>query len=211
VLLSSISLDRGGNVFRNVRFSARAVTLFSLMILAIAAGSCGKKEEAATETPPAATSEPAPAALTDANIAAIVLAANTADIKNAEQAKTITKNPAVKAFADQMITDHTAVNKQAGDLAAKLSLTPAENDASTQLTSGSDATRDAMKAQTGAAFDKAYIDNEVTYHQAVLDMLDGKLIPGAQNAELKSLLESVKPAFVAHLDHAKKVQAALAK
>jgi putative membrane protein len=62
---------------------------------------------------------------------------------------------------------------------------------------------------SGAAFDKAYLDNEIAYHQAVLDMLDQKLVPAAQNAELKDLLTSVRPAFVAHLDHAKETRAAL--
>ena len=148
---------------------------------------------------------------TDPQIAGIVVAANKIDVDAGKIAKSHSKNKEVQQFAQQMITDHTAVNKQAGDLAAKLSLTPEDNDVSKQLASGADATRDAMKAQAGATFDKAYIDNEVAYHQAVIDMLDSKLIPGAQNAELKSLLESAKPAFVAHLDHAKKVQASLAK
>ena len=50
---------------------------------------------------------------------------------------------------------------------------------------------------------------QVEYHQAVLDAVDKTLIPNAQNAELKALLVKVRPAFVAHLELAKKVQAAL--
>jgi putative membrane protein len=66
-----------------------------------------------------------------------------------------------------------------------------------------------LKGLKGAAFDKAYVDNEVAYHQAVLDAVDKTLIPGASNAELKALLVKVRPAFVAHLEHAKKLQASL--
>ena len=110
-----------------------------------------------------------------------------------------------------MITDHTAVNKKATDLATKLGLTPEENDTSRQLVANAEATRAAIGAKQGAEFDKAYIDNEVAYHEAVLDMLDKTLIPNAQNPDLKSLLDSVKPAFEAHLDHAKKIQATLTK
>ena len=62
---------------------------------------------------------------------------------------------------------------------------------------------------TGAAFDKAYIDNEVTYHQAVLDALDQTLIPGAQNAELKTLLQTVRPNIAGHLERAKSIQTTL--
>ena len=45
----------------------------------------------------------------------------------------------------------------------------------------------------------------------MLDAVDKTLIPSAQNAELKALLVKVRPAFVAHLEHAKMLQASLAK
>jgi len=138
-----------------------------------------------------------------------VLAANTIDIQNGELAKTKSKNAEVKAFADLMIAQHTGVNEQATDLATKLNLAPEDNATSLQLTQNADATRATLETKTGADFDKAYIDNEVNYHQAVLDELDKTLIPGAQNTELKDLLVSVRPAFVSHLDHAKSIQAKL--
>ena len=188
------------------RFHAGRFLVALLMVLSVlGVGACAKKQEETTaQTPP--PSEPAPAAVTDANIAAIVVAANTIDVENGELAKSKTKNAEVKAFADRMITDHNAVNKQATDLASKLSLTPEDNDTSRMLKTNAEMTRDGMKNMDGAAFDKAYVDNEVAYHKAVLDMLDGTLLPNAQNAELKSLLESVRPAFVAHLEHAQKLQ-----
>jgi putative membrane protein len=66
-----------------------------------------------------------------------------------------------------------------------------------------------LKGMNGAKFDKAYINNEVIYHEIVLDALDKTLIPNAQNPKLKALLVKVRPAIAAHLDHAKQVQAAL--
>jgi putative membrane protein len=77
------------------------------------------------------------------------------------------------------------------------------------LKAGGDKNVATLKGLKGAAFDKAYVDNEVAYHQAVLDAVDKSLIPGASNAELKALLVKVRPAFVAHLEHAKKLQASL--
>jgi putative membrane protein len=62
---------------------------------------------------------------------------------------------------------------------------------------------------SGKAFDKAYVDHEVAYHQAVLDAMDKTLIPDAKNADLKALLVKVRPAFVEHLDHAKHLDAKL--
>jgi putative membrane protein len=110
-----------------------------------------------------------------------------------------------------MITDHSAVNKSAVDLVTKLHVTPEPNPTSQSLQKGGDDNVAALKKLNGGAFDKAYVDHEVAYHQAVLDAVDGTLIPSAQNAELKALLVKVRPAFVAHLDHAKHLQSELAK
>jgi len=150
-------------------------------------------------------------AITDAQIAHIVVTANQVDIDAGTLAASKGSNAEVKKFGQQMVTDHTGVNKQASELAAKLNVTPADNPTSQSLKAGGDKNVAALKGLSGAAFDKAYIDNEVAYHQAVLDAVDKTLIPGATNAELKALLVKVRPAFVAHLDHAKMVQASLGR
>jgi putative membrane protein len=149
------------------------------------------------------------APLTDANIAAIVLAANTIDIDNANVALKTSRDASVKEFAHMMITDHTSVNDKAKALAGKLKLKPVPNAASRGLVKSMNAKRAQIAKLKGGAFDKAYMDNEVSYHQAVIDLMGAKLIPGAQNAELKDLLTGVKPAFDAHLAKAKETRAAL--
>jgi putative membrane protein len=115
----------------------------------------------------------------------------------------------VKKFAQLMVTDHTSVNKQATALVTRLKVTPEDNDTSRGLKKGGDENLANLKGLKGAAFDKAYVDHEVAYHQAVLDAVDKTLIPSASNADLKALLVKVRPAFVAHLEHAKHVQASL--
>lgn len=143
----------------------------------------------------------------DAQIAAIVVAANSVDIDAGKQAKAKTKNKEVKEFAQLMITDHTGVNKQAVALVKKLKVTPEENDTSKSLKQGGADTMAKLDGLKGKEFDKAYVDNEVSYHQTVIDALDKTLIPNAKNEELKALLVKVRPAFVAHLEHAKQMQA----
>ncbi|MGZ5203148.1 MAG: DUF4142 domain-containing protein [Telluria sp.] len=143
----------------------------------------------------------------DAQIAAIVVAANTVDIDAGKLAEAKTKNKEVRAFAKQMVHDHSAVNKQAVALVTKLHVTPEENDTSKSLTQGGVTERDKLKGLSGAEFDKAYVDNEVSYHQTVLDAIDKTLIPNASNAELKALLNKVRPNIAAHLEHAKHLQA----
>jgi putative membrane protein len=149
--------------------------------------------------------------INDAQIASIVVTANQVDIDAGELAKSTSTNPEVKQFAQLMITDHSGVNKSAVALVTKLKVTPEDNPTSQSLKSGGEQNVANLKKLKGADFDKAYIDHEVAYHQQVLDAVDKTLIPGAQNAELKALLVKVRPAFVAHLEHAKKVQAALGK
>jgi putative membrane protein len=148
---------------------------------------------------------------TDPQIAAIVVTANQVDIDAGKLAESKSRSEDVKAFAQQMITDHSGVNKAAVDLVHKLNVTPEDNATSQGLKRGGDENVANLKKLTGVAFDKAYIDHEVTYHEEVLDALDKTLIPNAQNGELKALLVKVRPAFVAHLDHAKHLQASLAK
>ena len=147
--------------------------------------------------------------INDAQIAHIVVTANQVDIDAGKVAASMASNPEVKKFGQQMVTDHTGVNKHAAALAAKLKVTPADNPTSQSLKAGGDKNVANLKSLKGGEFDKAYIDHEVAYHQAVLDAVDKTLIPGASNAELKALLVKVRPAFVAHLEHAKKIQSTL--
>jgi putative membrane protein len=145
----------------------------------------------------------------DAQIAGIVVAANTVDIDAGKLAQSRSKNKEVKAFAKRMVTDHTGVNKQAGALVKKLNVTPEESDTSKALKQSGVETLAKLKGLKGKEFDRAYIDNEVAYHQTVMDALDKTLIPSAKNEELKALLVKVRPAFVAHLEHAKHMQSSM--
>ena len=152
-----------------------------------------------------------PGAPTDAQIAQIVVTANQVDIDAGNFAKSKAQAADVKAFAQQMVTDHTGVNKAATELVTKLHVTPEDSATAKSLKQGGDENLANLHKLSGAAFDRAYVDHEVAYHQAVLDAMDSTLIPDAQNAELKALLVKVRPAFVAHLDHAKHLQTELAQ
>lgn len=147
---------------------------------------------------------------TDPQIAAIVVTANQVDIDAGKLAASKSHTKDIREFAQRMITDHTGVNKSAVALVTKLKVTPEDNPTSQSLKSGGKENLKNLKALKGAAFDRAYIDHEVAYHEQVLNAVDKVLIPNATNAELKALLVQVRPAFVAHLEHAKRIQASLA-
>ncbi len=141
----------------------------------------------------------------DAQIASIVVTANQVDIDAGKLAATRAASKDVKDFAQLMISDHSGVNKSAVELVQRLKVTPKDNPTSQSLQRGGDENLAKLGKLQGAAFDRAYVEHEVAYHQAVLDALDQTLIPHAKNAELKALLVKVRPAFVAHLDHAKQL------
>ena len=149
--------------------------------------------------------------VTDPQIASIVVTANKVDIDAGKLAESKAMDPQVKAFGREMVNAHTGVNKSATELVTRLKVMPEDNPTSRSLKSGGDENVKSLERLHGAAFDKAYIDHEVVYHQQVLDAVDKTLIPGATNADLKALLVKVRPAFVAHLEHARHLQMTLGK
>lgn len=146
------------------------------------------------------------AKLTDPEIANVAVVANQIDIDAGELAMKKSTDPAVKKFAQTMINDHKAVIAQATALVTKLHVTPQDNALSKTLMGEAKKTEKSLAAKSGKAFDKAYIDNEVAYHRAVIATVQNTLIPDAQNKELKALLEKALPMFKAHLAHAEMMQ-----
>jgi putative membrane protein len=177
---------------------------------------CSKSDNAAVDTSgttasTAATDSAAPAAapaLTDANIVYILDNANVLDSSAGAVAATKGTSADVRDFGKMMMRDHHALRQQGLDLAKKLAVTPAAP-ANDDSQAQSDKTMNLLNTtEKGKSFDKAYIDNEVAYHQAVLDKATAAL-GAAQNAELKDLITKAAPNIQAHLDKAKSIQSKL--
>ena len=146
---------------------------------------------------------------TDPQIAHIAYTAGVIDIAAAKQAIAKSKNKTVAAFAKDMVRDHEAVNGQAVALVKKLKITPEDNDTSRSLTKQAADRKAELAKLKGAAFDKAYVANEVAYHKAVNGALRTLLIPSATNPGLKGLLETGLRIFEGHQQHAEHVAAEL--
>lgn len=179
-----------------MRIPALAALLLALTTVPLAAQ---ERQEMGNEPPE----------LTDANIAAIVVVANQADIDNGELALEKGVNERVRVFANQMIESHTAINESAGELVTELGVTPEAHEVSRSIHDGQEAARERLDDLSGAEFDRAYIENEIAYHEAVIDAVDNVLIPSAQNEQLKQTLIDVRPAFVSHLEQARSIHAYL--
>lgn len=147
------------------------------------------------------TAAPAPdrgGTLSDANIAAIVIAANDADISYGRLAAARTTDPRVKQFAEMMQRDHGGVNTLAAQLATRLRLTPADHPLSLDLRDQAEAIRDTLRELEGPALDRFYAANEVRYHANLLESMEAALVPQARNRDFKALLEQVLPTVRAH-------------
>jgi putative membrane protein len=130
------------------------------------------------------------ATLTDPQIAQVFYTAGQVDIAAANLALRHSANNAVRAFANAMVRDYAAANKKATSSLAQLNINPQDNAVSQSLAgAGTEHAQDLSKL-TGAAFDKAYAQNELAYHVFVTGALETTLIPSAQNSQLKSLLQS---------------------
>lgn len=171
-----------------VRFSAAVAAVFLLSGAAFAQGG------------------PKP---TDPQIAHIAYTAGVLDITAAKQAISKSKNKDVVAFANDMVRDHEAVNKQALDLVKKLNVTPEDNDTSKSLSKAAADKQAELAKLSGATYDKAYVANEVAYHKTVNGALETTLIPSATNPELKSLLQTGLKIFQGHQQHAEHVASEL--
>ena len=147
--------------------------------------------------------------LTDPQIAHIAYTAGVIDVTAGKQALSKASNKEVKAFAENMVRDHEAVNKLALDLVKKLNVTPEDNDTSKGLSKQAADKSAELSKLSGAAFDKAYVANEIAYHKAVNGALETQLIPSANNPELKSLLQTGLKIFQGHQQHAEHIAAGL--
>jgi putative membrane protein len=172
----------------------------------------GEDQEAGADTAAAAPAQqPAasPGAPSDAEIAHIAKTANDADIDGGNLAKQKAQNEEVRSFANLMISDHTAANQAAAQVAQSAGLTPADNPTSQQMMQAHQTARQQLQSLSGAQFDSAYIAHEVDMHQQVLSALDQTLIPNAQNAELRNVLTQVRATVEAHLNRARDIQGKL--
>ena len=159
----------------------------------------------ASLTLPAAAADP----MNDLEIAHAAYTAGLVDIRYAHLALALSENDAVREFARLMIRDHSAVNQAAGELVAKLNVTPQDNPLSQALLSGAKSKRLELSGLRGKSFDCSYAQNELGYHQVVNATVEGDFLPHATVPELKTLLEGALATFKQHEGHAAKMVAGL--
>ena len=183
-----------------------AKTFSPLLSLALIAALAGCQSSSPDATDSAAATVPAsPVAespkLDDPTIVAIFDAANTYDMETGALAEKQGLSPAVREFGKMLVRDHQNVRTQGRDLAKSLNVTPTPPKDFALATAHVNAMK-SLESQRGAAFDRAFLQHEVDFHNAVIDAITNTLLPAIQNAQVKDLVTKVAPAFVAHRDAA---------
>jgi putative membrane protein len=143
--------------------------------------------------------------LSDVEIAHAAYTADNLDIAYAMIALEKSKTPAIREFAQLMVKDHTAANEAALALVKKLGVTPKDNAFSQTLAKNGAAKKSELRGLSGAAFDRAYAQNELAYHEVVVKTVAEQWIPSIQNAEFKKFMTDANEIFKAHRDHAQHV------
>jgi putative membrane protein len=147
------------------------------------------------------SAQQAAAKLDDPTIVAIFDAANTYDIETGSLAHRKGSSHAVREFGEMIAHDHENVRTQGRTLAKSLGVTPTPPANFALATAHADAMK-SLRAKSGKDFDRAFLQQEVDFHNAVIDAVTKTLLPAIQNAQLKDLVTKVAPAFVAHRDRA---------
>lgn len=159
--------------------------------------------------PPAevAPAAPAPKPLGDAEILGFLKTANASELAFAAAAKKLGAKGDVKTYASMLATTHDAAAKKEQDLEKKSSLRADESAAdAASLKSDADAMVAKLADAKGKDLDKAFIDGQVAVHQQMVDAIDTKLAPAAQNDDVKGYVTSMRASLADHLAKAQDLQ-----
>jgi len=187
------------------QYLSRALARTSLAALVIGAAACATSTETKSVSGTGETAQ-TEKKLSDAEISAVVNAANLGEIEEAQLAKTLAASEEVRAYADMMIRDHTAANDRHLDLARRLGIVPLENKLSKELADNTKSTIESLREKKGEEFDRAYIDAQVKTHERVLEIIIEDLLPNATHPDLAADVREMRPAVESHLTEAKRIR-----
>lgn len=206
---------------RRRRGQPRPPCRVTLVIAAALAAACARDndavdddDDARAEREDTTTARQAPdsaaPSMADGAIVDVALTANTMEVHISELARFRAQSSDVRRFAQTMVPDHSAMNGEIQSLAGRTGLAPVADERSNELRRSMNANYARLDSLRGAGFDQAYIEREVEYHESLIDLFDQTLIPAAQNPQLKTLLERLRPTLAAHLERARQIRAASA-
>lgn len=173
-----------------------------LATLALILGAC-------SPAPVVVPGTPAPPGTNDATISGVFQTFNTAEVRTSELASTTANSPEVRAFALILVRDHNSANQRLSGILAEQNIQPASSSTAAEIQQSENSTYTTLRSQTGATFDRTYLDGEISHHRWVINQLDSNLIPNARDSNLKNYLKSVRSTEAAHLKEAERLRGML--
>ena len=155
------------------------------------------------------TSSSNPEVITEAHVAKIMTVVNEGEIDAAKVADGKAKNERVKAFAEKMKKEHKHNKKEAKKVAKKADIDMEKHAMVEMLKENNKATVEKLKEASEAEFDRVYMQSQVDMHQTILNHINTKFMPAAQNPAFKSYLQKTKASIQGHLREAQSIQKTL--
>jgi len=154
---------------------------------------------------------PAPtAALDDAQILDVARAANQGQIERAALARAHAQDPRVRRLADTIARDHAQLQRRSTEIAKSDDVRPKSSTDGDELRASSKTAIETLASLRGAAFDRAYLNAQVDEHDAVIRVIDDKLLPAVQRDDVKALVRAIRPSVQKHYVEAKALKDVLA-
>jgi len=116
-----------------------------------------------------------------------------AEVEAGQLAQKKSNDPAITKFAAMMVRDHSAANEQLKTLADSKNISLPKRPSVTEM-----AAKAKLEALSGDSFNKAYIKNQVSGHEATVKLLQKEIASG-QDADAKAFAEKVLPTVQGHL------------
>lgn len=181
----------------------------AVMIALLGVAACAVDEAAPADQGRSGVLQSQAIVSSDADIAAVLSAANEAVIGQSQLALTRAREPSVLNFAQSMISEHGEGNQHLNELFQRLGIAPQNNPVSTALSTGATTTTLYLQNQPPETFDRAYMEVEIESHQRGIEMLDTQLLPLAQNPELRAALVKLREELARHNATAQQILASL--
>jgi len=143
--------------------------------------------------------------MSDTNVVSVLDSIDEGEIDAAQVAQKQASDPEVQAFAGRLLNEHRQLAEANGRLATKLSLEPDPPSLASHLKQAHEKAMRDLRAMSGAAFDRAYVQYEIQQHVQAFNFLEAAA-ESESNLTLKQELVRTGPDLLSHISAARALE-----
>ena len=136
-------------------------------------------------------------------------AIHAAELEHGALAQRKAVDPRVKTFATNVVDDHEARLVRDDELVRALRIKPKESRVSAWIRATSQRRTSRLDSLSGGNFDRAYLEEEISYYGSLLDTFDKDLTPVARNERVQASLAEAREKSTLHQSEARALRGAL--